>query len=115
MRPEDARSLLRRHRGEMPPGRLDLAIQDNPDGPVQEVTTRSSEGIHYEVIVGDAMLGDHGKARVVWTREVAFGQTTRTVAGGYDFVEASRAQGEVARAIHALILRGERLSPEDAP
>lgn len=109
MKPDDARSLLRRHRGEMPPGRLDLALRENPDGPVQELTTRDGDGIRYDVIVGDAMLGDFGRARIVWSREVSFGRTSRTAAGGRDFVEAGRTQGEVAHAIHALILLGEPL------
>lgn len=115
MKPDDARALLRRHRGEMPPGRLDLALRENPDGPVQELTTRDGDGIRYDVIVGDAMLGDFGRARIVWSREVAFGRTSRTVAGGHDFVEASRAQDEVAHAIHALILLGEPPSAEAQP
>lgn len=80
-----------------------VALADNPDGPVQEITSRHACGVDYEVVVGDIAAGDRGQARTVWSKSVTFGATDRTVAGGYDFVAAAREQEAVAWAILALI------------
>jgi hypothetical protein len=85
---------------------VDDAIRDNPDGPVQMVTTRHATEVDYQVIVGTIESGDLGKSRVIWDRSVTFGSTDRTVAGGADFVAAARAQEEVAFATYALIDSG---------
>jgi hypothetical protein len=81
---------------------VDEALRDHPDGPVVMVTTRYATEIDYRVVVGDPSDGDRGRARVVWDRSVSFGATDARVAGGSDFVAATRAQDEVAFMMYAL-------------
>lgn len=104
---QGARSVLLRHGARY----LDEALRDNPDGPVQSITTRGACDVTYDVVVGDALLGDHGRARTIWSRTVVFGQTDRTIAGGADFRDAARAQDEVATAAHLLLSAGEAFTP----
>lgn len=107
---QEARSTLRRHVAT----HVDEALRHNPDGPVQSITTRGACDITYEVVIGDALQGDHGRARrarTIWSRLVVFGQTDRTVAGGADFVDAARVQDEVAAAVHLLLSAGEAFAP----
>lgn len=105
---QHARSTLRRHGARV----LEEALRDNPDGPIQSITTHGACDITYEVVVGDALLGDHGQARTIWSRTVVFGQTDRTVAGGADFRDAARAQDEVVIAAHLLLSAGEAFADE---
>lgn len=86
---------------------IEDAIRDNPDGPVSMLTEIGDCEVTYQVVVGCVDAGDRGRARTVWHREVVFGQTDRTVAGGAAFVEAARAQEDVAWSLIALI-RGRK-------
>jgi hypothetical protein len=79
------------------------ALRDNPDGPVQTITTIGRVEICYEVVIGDSSDGDHGRARTIWHRTVTFGHTDRTVAGGAAFVETARLQDAVAGAALVLV------------
>lgn len=96
---EGARAVLRAHGAQ----NVEEAVRANPTGPVQTITTRNACDVSYRVVVGDALLGDHGESREIWSRVVPFGQTDETVAGGADFVAAARAQAEVAEAAYALL------------
>ena len=75
---------------------VEEALHDNPDGPIVSLCIRTRTEIEYQVIIGDADSGDHGRSRIVWHREVTFGMTDATVAGGSAFIEASRTQDRVA-------------------
>jgi hypothetical protein len=75
---------------------VEVAIRDEPDGPVVMLTDISRIEVVYEVVIGDTAAGDRGKARTIWRRAVTFGATDRTVAGGASFVEAAREQERVA-------------------
>lgn len=99
---EKAREILASHGARS----IEVALSDNPDGPVQEITSRHACGVEYDVVIGDASYGDRGQARTVWSKSVTFGATDRTVAGGHDFVMAAREQEAVALACLALIDHG---------
>ena len=75
------------------------ALRDNPDGPVRMGIERSRTEIVYDIIVGDPLAGDLGKARIVWQNTIRFGSTDRHCAGGAAFVEAGREQDAIAFAI----------------
>lgn len=82
---------------------VEEALRDNPDGPVQMITTISRTDNCFDVVIGDAEWGDRGRARTIWRRIVVFGHTDRTVAGGADHVAAARMQEEVARSALTLL------------
>jgi hypothetical protein len=99
----NARNILVKHGAQF----VAEAIKDNPSGPITMVTTRDATEVTYEVLIGDTYSGDRGESRTIWSRTVKFGATDRTVAGGYDFVTAARAQDEVASAAYVLISNQE--------
>lgn len=84
------------------------AIRDNPDGPVSTIAEIGHTSVTYQVVVGTVDQHSlHPPSRTVWHREVVFGHTDRTVAGGKDFVDAARAQEDVAWSLITLI-RGRK-------
>jgi hypothetical protein len=75
---------------------FDEALAANPDGPVEMVTDISRTEIAYEVVIGGVSIGDHGRARTIWTALVAFGASDAHCAGGAAFVSSARQQEAVA-------------------
>jgi hypothetical protein len=80
---------------------------------VSTETLRDADGIQYMVSVTLRSLSAHAFERgedqqCVWDREVNFGCTDGTVAGGHCFVRAAREQEECAEFIAALI-RGAKV------
>jgi hypothetical protein len=75
-------------------------------GVVQMITTRTDCSVTYEVTLGDALLGDRGEAIGIWQKEVFFGHTDATLAGGPAFVAASREQQSSADDLFAALRGG---------
>jgi hypothetical protein len=71
-----------------------------PDFPVKTETCRDAESVTYEVVVyeKDVPVYDNEGGRIVWSKEVAFGKTDATKAGGYCFQEAAQEQELMADA-----------------
>lgn len=73
---------------------------------VQMVTTRTDCSVTYEVVLGDAMVGDRGYSVGVWQQEVFFGATDATVAGGAAFRDAAQTQQRIADDLFAALRGG---------
>lgn len=90
---ESALSILKQHGARF----VDETIADNPNGPVRMETDVSRTEVVYEVVIGDPSDSMSTRsARTIWHRIVPFGASDRHVAGGAAFVEAARAQQDVA-------------------
>lgn len=61
------------------------AVEEGAEVTMETTLDRSS--VTYSILIG---------GRLLWSREVYFGQTDATVAGGSDFVRAAREQERIA-------------------